>query len=205
MEYTRARDFAWSVLIEHGISELPVDVRKICRERKITLLTYKQSVDFIKTLGLEAEVAENDAFCLESVIFYNDEMPPRRQRFSIAHELGHILLHTGDKNQPAAYNREPYPECDPIETEANVFAARLLAPLCVIQFLNLNSANEISEYCDISYTAAQNRFKRLCEVRARSSRRKRTKNHGTFLLSSLERRVAENFKVYIERNKKQVH
>lgn len=200
MNYAKSRDLAWKLLISNNISSLPIDIEKICRAERITLFSYSSGKHFIKELGLEKHISDNDAFSIDSVIFYNESTSRQRQRFSIAHELGHIFLHIN--NGATVYNREPSPNDDPIETEANIFASRLLAPLCVLQFLNLNSPKEISEYCDISYSAALLRFSRLCEIRKRNSERNKTKNHGTFLLSRLERKVIENFKEYIEKNKK---
>lgn len=200
MNYKKSRDLAWNILINNNISSLPVCVEKICENERISLFTYNQSKNLIKDLNLEEHTVDNDAFSIGKIILYDDSKPKQRQRFSIAHEIGHIFLHTN--NGATVYNREPSPNDDPVETEANIFASRLLAPLCVLQFLNLNSAKEISEYCDISYTAAQLRFNRLCEIRKRNSERNKTKNHGTFLLSRLERKVIENFKEYIEKYKK---
>ncbi len=203
MNYKRARDLAWQLLIRNKISSLPVDVRAICKNEKINIFTYTQGMSFIKELDLLEHTHDNDAFSIRSVIFYNENTSPQRQRFSIAHELGHIFLHTDVRAGATVYNREPSPSDDPIETEANIFASRLLVPLCVVQFLNLNSAREISELCDVSYSAASNRYSRLCEIRKRSSARMREKHHGTFLLSELERQVIENFKNYIGTNKKE--
>ena len=183
------------------MSCLPVDIKRICQAEKITLFTYNTGKNFIKRLNLEEHTVDNDAFSVGNIIFYNDEKTTQRQRFSIAHELGHIFLHNSDE-KATVRNREPAPNDDPVETEANIFASRLLAPLCVLQFLNLNSAREIAEFCDISHTAAQLRFCRLCEIRKRNSLRLREKKHGTFLLSKLERCVIDNFKEYIEKNKK---
>jgi Zn-dependent peptidase ImmA (M78 family) len=202
MNYKAARDLSWKIFLKHKISSLPIDVKAICRAEKINVFTYKQGENFIKNLGLEEHMVGNDAFSIRNTIFYDDTTIPQRQRFSIAHEIGHIFLHLDGGARATVYNREPQANDDPIEVEANLFAARLLAPLCVIQFLNLNSAKEIAEYCDISYSSALLRFNRLCEIRKRSSERRKTKNHGTFLISKLEREVVENFKEYIEKNKK---
>ena len=202
MNYNKSRDLAWEILINNNISNLPINVEEICKNEKINLITFSRGQNFIKELDLEEHVVDNDAFSIRSIIFYDDTKPTQRQRFSIAHELGHIFLHMNPPGRATVYNREPSPNDDPIETEANIFASRLLAPMCVIQFLNLNSAKEISEYCDISYTAAKLRFSRLCEIRKRNSIRRKEKNHGTFLLSKLERQVIENFKDYIDKNKK---
>jgi hypothetical protein len=67
----------------------------------------------------------------------------------------------------------------------------------------LNSIKEIAEVCDISFSAAKLRFSRLCEIRRRNSERRKEKNHGTFLISKLERELVGNFKEFIEENKKQ--
>ncbi len=203
MNYKRARDLAWEVLLNHEIKALPVDVFRICSRERITVFSYKSGASTIEELGLQEHIIDNDAFSVGALIFYDGDKPLSRIRFSVAHELGHIFLHY-DKSStiPTVYNREPSPNDDPIEAEANIFASRLLAPLSVLQFLNLNSAKEISELCGIGYTAASLRFARLCEIRRRSAERKRSKNHGTFLISRLERRVIENFRDFIEANKK---
>lgn len=202
MDYKKSRDLAWKMLISSGASRLPIDVVAISRKEKISLFTYKQSEDFIKALGLEENTVDNDAFSINSMIFYDDTKPRERQRFSIAHELGHIFLHSETSGKATVYNREPTPNDNPLETEANIFASRLLAPLCVLQFLNLNSIAEVAEICDISFSAAKLRFSRLCEIRRRNSERRKAKNHGTFLISKLERELVENFKDFIEENKK---
>ena len=57
---------------------------------------------------------------------------PRRRRFTIAHELGHLVLHSGGNAAPAVFCRHlSSPEAatsEAIEREANHFAAELLMP-----------------------------------------------------------------------------
>ena len=202
MKYDKSRDLVWEILLRNGVSSLPIDVMAICAKEKITVFSYRLGKSIIEDLGLEENMKGNDAFSIGSIILYDDTQSSERCRFSIAHELGHALLHASDRAIPTVYNREPSPSDDPIEAEANIFASRLLAPLCVLQFLNLNSPTEIAEFCNISYSAAKIRFERLCQIRKRNSERLKAKNHGTFLISKLERRVLENFKDFIEKNKK---
>lgn len=199
MNYKNARDAAWQLLIKNHVSELPIDVRKICKAERIRVFTYKTGWALIEAMGLTENTKENDAFSFNRVIFYNDEVSPERQRFSIAHELGHILLHATDG--ATVYNREVSPNDNPIESEANIFASRLLAPLCVLHFLGVSSAEEISRLCAISATAAEIRYRRLCEIRERDALMIRTRGRGCFLLSPLEREVCCNFKRYIKRRK----
>jgi hypothetical protein len=64
-------------------------------------------------------------------IFYNDKARPERQRFTLAHELGHFVLH---RNSHASFNCDKesiYTGADTlkqIEREADDFASNLLMP-----------------------------------------------------------------------------
>lgn len=198
MNYKKSRDAAWQLLIKNKTSSLPVDLRKICRSEHIRLFSYAQGAKLIRKLGLEDHTVENDAFSIGRVILYDDRKPIARQRFSVAHEIGHILLHSS--NCATVYNREPSPNDDPIEAEANVFASRLLAPLCVLHYLNIQTAEEIAETCGISITAAKIRLERLQEIRERDKERRSTTARGCFLLSPLEREAFRLFADYIQKN-----
>jgi Zn-dependent peptidase ImmA (M78 family) len=104
----------------------------------------------------------------------------------VAHELGHILLgHVGEYH---LVNREPSPHDDPIEQEANGFAARLLAPACVLWGCGASSAEEIAALCDISMAAARYRWERMQILLERDK----------FLRSPLERKVYKRFSKYIK-------
>ncbi len=75
-----------------------------------------------------------------TVIGVNALHPDTRQRFTIAHELGHLVLHTG---HPVHYDRAPFrinlrnavssEARDPEEIEANRFAAELLMPEAMLK------------------------------------------------------------------------
>ena len=54
----------------------------------------------------------------------------RVQRFTIAHEIGHYILHQAymNDNEPLYYQNLPKNEHRKLETQANMFAARLLMP-----------------------------------------------------------------------------
>ena len=200
MDYKKSRDAAWKILIKNHASALPISVYELCRAENIRLVSYEEGGELIDKLNLREHTIENDAFSFSRIVFYNSETMPERQRFSIAHEIGHIVLHkpTG----ATVMNREISPNDNPIETEANIFASRLLAPLCILHFLNLNSAEEIAEYCSISMTAAKIRYQRLCDIRQRDQYLRQNGRPGCFLLSPLERKVYKNFAKYIKKSKK---
>ena len=153
----------------------------------------------IRKMGLEYNTSNNDAFSIGRVIFYDDTKPITRQRFSIAHEIGHIVLH--DHDGATLFNRELSPNDDPLETEANIFASRLLAPLIVLHSLNVRSPEDIVRKCNISIIAATIRWERLFAIRQRDTEMYRKSGRGCFLLSHLERQVLNNFSNYIDRNK----
>ena len=202
MDYKKSRDVAWQILSRHKIKELPVRVAKICKAEKIKLFTYEEGAELIRRLHLEAHTENgNDAFTIGRVIFYDDTTSRGRQRFSVAHELGHVLLHSTDS--PTVQNREISPADNPIESEANVFASRILAPMCVLHYLNVQSAEEIAEKCDISIVAARIRFERLCLLRERDREMRVRTGRGCFLSSPLERAVYANFYKYIKKNRRE--
>lgn len=69
----------------------------------------------------------------ESIIGINSAHAHVRQRFSIAHELGHLVMHEPDlrideHNFVVFRDRDSSKATDPAEIEANQFAAALLMP-----------------------------------------------------------------------------
>jgi Zn-dependent peptidase ImmA (M78 family)/DNA-binding XRE family transcriptional regulator len=79
----------------------------------------------VTVLGLPYSIDTLDAFCVwrsgEPMIGLLSGAPADRLRFSLAHELGHLVLHQpGDTGQD-------------VEAEADQFAAELLAPLSALR------------------------------------------------------------------------
>lgn len=121
---TKARLAATTLLNQHGLSSPPVDVERLAREQGV--LVQKQRFDddlsgmaFVKggrpVIGVNALHHEN------------------RQRFSIAHELGHLTLHRSRVTEELHVDRlnrdaRSAAGIDPLEIEANAFASELLMP-----------------------------------------------------------------------------
>jgi Zn-dependent peptidase ImmA (M78 family) len=78
----------------------------------------------VTVLGLPYAIENLDAFCVwrngEPVIALLSGAPADRLRFSLAHELGHLVLH------------EPGQTGQDVEAEADQFAAELLAPIAAL-------------------------------------------------------------------------
>lgn len=95
-----------------------------------------------------------------------------RQRFSIAHELGHLELHRQDVIFPCDALRinDWRHGGDPqnLEQSANEFAAALLlpeqlfAPLCLEKDPSMDTVRELSERFDVSLMATARRYVNFC-------------------------------------------
>lgn len=186
--YQKSRNLSWEILINEGIHALPVKMGELCRSLGIRVITHAGEID---SCG-DGKAGIVDG---QPIIFVNAETSPERQRFTIAHEVGHILL--GHVGEYKLVNREPSPEDNPIEQAANVFASRLLAPACVLWALDIHSANEIAEICKISKAAAQFRAQRMAELYEREKRFLKEKGRSCFLLSPLEQQVFRLFEQFI--------
>ena len=150
IEYCHVRDLAWQVLIDMKIRELPVRVGELCNQLGIELRYYTP------TDG-------KDGFCVlideKPHIFVSGRCSVERQRFTAAHELGHIPMgHVGPhklKNQNLKVMDSD------MEQAANAFAGRLLAPACVLWALNACTPEKIASLCKISHQAACVRAEQL--------------------------------------------
>lgn len=78
-----------------------------------------------------------------------------RDRFTIAHEVGHYFLHQ-DGYSFARINQLIPKYCDP-EWQANTFASALLIPRAQTKFMSIE---EIKDKCKVSYQAAEIAYNR---------------------------------------------
>ena len=184
-EYQGARDMAWRILLREGVRDLPVGIVELCRQLGISVMQY----------GPESDT-QKDGFCVMAdgvpVIHVRRDRPKARKRFTVAHELGHILLgHVGEY----PLSRDPLPQDDPREKAANAFAVRILAPACVLWGCGVQTPEEIAALCGISLEAAAFRAGRLALLRQRDK----------FLTSPLERAVYEQFQPFIACHRQAAH
>ena len=120
-----AERLAEDIVRRHGPSGPPVDPKKIAE--LLGARVVKERAEPGGKAGLVARHGTN------IVIGVNSADRPARQRFTIAHEIGHMLLHA---NEPLIVDERGYAligerregESSPREIEANAFAAALLMP-----------------------------------------------------------------------------
>lgn len=129
--------------------------------------------DFINKIGIELRrvvMADDISGQLQKngngkwVISVNSLHHQKRQRFTLAHELGHYFLHRNRAIEfidKALYRSS---QMDSMEYEANNFAGALLMPKKIlIEFIKMKGANAeiISDYFDVSVLAAKIRVETL--------------------------------------------
>lgn len=119
----------------YGVTNLPVDVEDLARQMGVSI-TFKELEE--KTSG--ALFAQDG----QAVIAVNDRHSQRRQRFTMAHELGHYVLHwkaggkaTAFVDGALSFRRDALSEQGEldVEIEANAFAAELLMPRLEVEKL----------------------------------------------------------------------
>lgn len=154
-EYSQLEQDALCLLVDYGFIEFPIDVFKLAKQAF--------NVEFIKYSSLDKEVLEKvkgyeatkDGFTVfhkysngttKYSIYYQDSMNDYRQRYTIGHEIKHIL-----------YNEEEPSEKE--ETAAEYFSKVLIAPKCIVIKENLKTVEDIVNRFELSYEASHNHLK----------------------------------------------
>lgn len=78
-----------------------------------------------------------------------------RDRFTLAHELGHLLMHRQDISLAQYCNKNQIAAYEDAEWQANIFAAEILAPSYLVKDLD---EIKISELCGISQDCASHQL-----------------------------------------------
>ena len=127
-ELESARKSARATLREFGISTAPIPIERIIKARRIIL----QYAPLEEDLSGMAYIKDG-----VRIIGLNALHHPNRQRFSAAHELAHHELHPDeirkavhvDKGIQVLFRDDVSSQgVEPLEMEANAFAAELLMP-----------------------------------------------------------------------------
>lgn len=132
--YAHCRDSAWRCLIDFDVRELPVKVVAIARRAGIRVVK-DSDVGELRRDEYGASIKCADSW----TIVYDDSLPAEESRFVIAHELGHIFLgHDFKYSGDATIIDERKLRS---ETQADMFAERLLAPAFALHELEITDAD----------------------------------------------------------------
>lgn len=128
----RAEVRAAQLLADCGVFSPPVNVEQLVRQQGAMVSKSSFRDGDVSGMLLRREGQS-------PVIGVNDSQPLLRQRFTIAHELGHLLLHPGREvvlDRPVRINMRDglsSTATDREEIEANAFAASLLMPADMVR------------------------------------------------------------------------
>jgi Zn-dependent peptidase ImmA (M78 family) len=141
----------------NGIKTCPLDVQRVAEKLDIQVLFHNFSDNEIS-----GTLEKNDEGTW--IIRVNDNHHPNRQRYTIAHELGHYCLH---RHQELFFEDQIFFRgLEPTKTErqANKFASEILMPEEKFQeFLdqNITNVDELAKNFQVSTLALRVRAKEL--------------------------------------------
>lgn len=104
------------------------------------------------------------------VILYNRNDPPARRRFTMAHELGHYLMHTSEGQVQVLFRDDRSSRGTSIrEIQANAFAAALLMPEHAIRArvkkpITPIQSDEVDEFAEVFGVSSQAMGYRLIDL-----------------------------------------
>lgn len=157
-DYQKADEKAIQLLLDYSFLSFPIDVFALAKKLNIKLVKYSD-LDSAKLNEILSNSKTRDGLTVikkridgwyDFIVYYNDKSSKNRQRFTIAHEIKHVV----------------YLELDPSDDDealANHFARVLLLPPCVLLSLNTRDMYSISEMFHISPEAAENALSALEE------------------------------------------
>lgn len=133
----------------HLSDVLPVSLSHICKINNISI--YMASMR-----GVAAYYMEQDG---QRIIVVSDQAPKTRRRFSVAHEIGHVVLRHGAIRLMMDGRPTSRPEWQ--EVQANAFAAELLMPKMALTRKGILTPKQIADMCGVSMEAARIRAQQL--------------------------------------------
>lgn len=157
--YYRISRLARQFIIDNNIDELPINMGQLILNNHWKVISYTKAFDFVDIE--ERKIMQECSGYVKKMngiyyIFYDNCMDIPSQRFTIAHEIGHIVMQHFSNLSPTR------------EKEANMFASRLLMPMCVLHECKINSYLELQQMCNVNSELAEYRFNRLVMLRQRN-------------------------------------
>lgn len=145
-----------------GIHKFPINMFDVYKHYNISLLSYSEASEdaiFFKTINRLRE-KQVDAFCYKSdksyIVFYDNMAYPNRIPFTLAHELGHILLRHHYCSDDGIITRyATLAQRDWREKSADVFAGAFIRPAMLIKILNLKETHDTASVFGVSAQCAK--------------------------------------------------
>lgn len=154
--YDEIERMADEVFEDLGISVFPSDPFYVLGCLGVSVIKYS---NFIQESRNCLMARSKDGFTTfgddRYTVYYNDRMPQGRIRFTLWHEIGHIMLEHFEKDEIPSRKKE---------AEANHFAAYCIAPMPLIIKLQPKSPIDIENYFITSHKFAIYMFEKYQNV-----------------------------------------
>ncbi len=130
----QARNLARNLLKKVGVKEPPTPLRGVITflQKEYALAVFANSTLRESVSGMlvtvETELLDEQEERYDE-IHYNEKHNWHRKRFTIAHEIGHLIFNTSCDKSSLSFDFIK----NPVEIEANQFAAELLIPLASLK------------------------------------------------------------------------
>lgn len=160
VNYYNVRNTAWDFLIKNDVRSYPLNLHKIIESNHWNVMSYKKYSTLNEVPIEDLLKNSTDGFTTVDkdnnyLIVINEQNNEQRNRFTICHEIGHIILH------------KTFQDSKRLEKEANMFAARILMPIILIKELNIESPEALASLCNVSLESASFRLKRFDKIKSR--------------------------------------
>ena len=153
--YAQIKDAILDMLQKAGTQYIPLDPLSIAQALGCGPVPYRSLGRIALPALMEASPDALTCWMLGSdspLILFNDRRNSGRVAFSIAHEIGHVMLRHYEHSKLA-------------EIEANYFAANALCPLPMLEATGLSGSGEVAKTFAISEECAKNRLAALLKWR----------------------------------------
>jgi len=137
MDLSPIKEQVLSVFIECDVKSFPIDCFSITEHYGYKIIQYSCLSERKKQACLKLS---EDACTIENNVYYNDQRSFPRIRFSVMHELGHIILN------------------DDQEQVVNTFASHILAPRMAIHYAKCRNHVDVARIFGLSLEAADYAF-----------------------------------------------
>lgn len=159
-DYDRAKKAARDLIAKYKIKTAPIDPEAIAEAEGVEVV-------YANFGGKIAEEVAGFSEPMNGRIVINRALHTNRKVYTIAHELGHHVLHKDYLDDEGAY--QVFPRMNsyagtkpPEEQEADAFAAELLVPIDMLRkYVDFASPSELSAMFMVSREVILNRMKWL--------------------------------------------
>lgn len=118
----------------------PINVYQLARKMDIDVFA-EENTDYSGRLNVDIETSKVS-------IYVNAKESEERKRFTVAHEIGHLILHD-IKNGGDLFRDKNFAVKDTKEAQANGYAANLLVPMWLLKIIAPKYNYKVDQLCKV--------------------------------------------------------